>query len=200
MQLDGRTAGVAGQPDPELLLQPEQRAHGVDRRPARVRLAEDVVEDLERQGAPVARADDVLQEAGQVEAALAREAPVVAAPLQDVHRQLGGVGELQEEDLVARDLRDACRVVAAGQDVEAVEADADVGRVDQADPRVQPGDDVLDRVQDAARLGLDRQADRVPGRAPQLAQLVDQPRELPDGRRVAIASNVASLSAAERVS
>ena len=68
------------------------------------------------------------QEPGQVEAALAGEQPVVAAPRQQVHRERGGVGELQEEHLVAGDLLDRRRVVPAGEDVEAVEAGAD-GRV-----------------------------------------------------------------------
>ncbi len=60
------------------------------------------------------------------------------APLQDVQSHLRGVGELQEEDLVARDVADGRGVVAAGQDVEAVEAHPESGVVGGGDdaPRV----------------------------------------------------------------
>ena len=76
---------------------------------SRVGLAEDVVEDLERQRAVVAGGEHVLDEAGEVEAALAGEAAVVAAPLQDVHRQARRVGELEEEDPLAGDVADRRR-------------------------------------------------------------------------------------------
>ena len=49
----------------------------------------------------------------------------MARPRQHVHAQGRRVRELQEEHLVARDLLDRRGVVPAGQDVEAVEADAD---------------------------------------------------------------------------
>ena len=50
------------------------------------------------------------------------------APLQDVHVHVRRVGELQEEQLVAGDVPDSGRVRAAGQDVEAVQTQAE-GRV-----------------------------------------------------------------------
>lgn len=59
----------------------------------------------------------------------------MAAPLQDVHREQRGVGELEEEDLLAGDVLDALGVGAPGQDVEAVQAGAEcrvVGRLDDA--------------------------------------------------------------------
>ena len=110
----------------ELVLEQQQRAHGVDRHPARVGLAEDVVEHLERERALIARRQHVAEEPREVEAALAREAAVVAAPLEHVHDQLGRVGELEEEDLRGRDVADPARVGAAREDVEGVEAGAEV--------------------------------------------------------------------------
>ncbi len=71
----------------------------------------------------------------------------MAAPLQDVHREQRGVGQLEEEDLLAGDVRDAFDVLgtgAAGEDVEAVQAGAErrmAGRVDDA-PGVVVGADV----------------------------------------------------------
>ena len=109
---------------PDRFGQREQRPQGVDRGPARVGLAEHVVEHLERQRPAVARGQHVAEEGGQVEGALAREEAVVAAPLEHVHVHVRGVGQLQEEQLLPGDVADACRVAAAGQDVEAVDAQA----------------------------------------------------------------------------
>jgi hypothetical protein len=58
----------------------------------------------------------------------------MAGPAEDVHRQSRGVGELEEEDLLTRNLCDAGQIRAAGEDVEAVEASADarmIGSLDQ---------------------------------------------------------------------
>ena len=63
-------------------------------------------------------------EAGEIEAALPGETPVVTAPRQRVHAQQRGIGELHEEDLFSRDVADRTGVMAQGQDVEAVQADA----------------------------------------------------------------------------
>ena len=104
--------------------QDQQRAHRVDRRPVRVGLAEDVVEDLERQRPGVAGVEHAADEAGEVEAALAGEAAVVPAPLQDVHDEVRRVGELEEEELLGRDRGDRVEARAARQDVEAVQARA----------------------------------------------------------------------------
>ncbi len=56
----------------------------------------------------------------------------------------GGVGQLEEEDLLPVDVLDPRRVVPAGQDVEAVEAGADVRVVGFTDelPGVLVGVDV----------------------------------------------------------
>ena len=93
--------GRAGRRSPR---QRQQRAQGVDRGAAGVGLAEDVVEHLERQRPGVARGQHVAEEGGQVEGALAGEEPVVAAPLQHVHVHVRGVGQLQEEQLLAGDV------------------------------------------------------------------------------------------------
>ena len=111
--------------EPELGLEHEQRPHRVDRGALGVGAAEDVVEDLERQRSLVAGRQHVTAEAREREGALAREAAVVPAPLEDVHAQAGGVGELQVEDLVPGDLPDRRRVAAPRQDVKGVEADAE---------------------------------------------------------------------------
>ena len=109
------------------LLEQEQGAHRVDRHAIGIRLTEDVVEDLQRERPAVARVQHPGQEVREVEAALAGEAAVVPAPLQDVHPQPRGVGQLQEEDLLARDLGDRREVGRAREDVEAVQADAQGG-------------------------------------------------------------------------
>ena len=106
------------------LREREQRAVPVHGGAHGVGLAEDVVEDLERERPGVAGVQDRGEEARQVEAALAGEEPVVAAPLQHVHREHRGVGELEEEDLLAGDLGDPVDLGRAGEDVEAVEAEA----------------------------------------------------------------------------
>jgi len=54
---------------------------------------------------------------------------VVTAPGQHVHRQGGRVRQLQEEDLLGRDVGDGGEVVATGQDVEAVQAHAHLGMI-----------------------------------------------------------------------
>ena len=113
----------------QLALEHDQRAHRVDRHPARVGGAEDVVEDLERQWPAITGGEHVAEKAVEVEGALAGKAPVVAAPLQHVHRHPRRVGELDEEELVAGDLLDSGRIRAAREDVEAVEADAERGMV-----------------------------------------------------------------------
>jgi hypothetical protein len=81
-------------------------------------LAVDVVEDLRRERAAVAGGEDVPGERRQVELTLAGKEPVVAAPLQDVHREPRRVGRL-EEDLLPQDRAERRRVVALGEDVEA---------------------------------------------------------------------------------
>lgn len=50
-------------------------------------------------------------------------------PLQYVHTHQRGVGELNEEDLLAGDRGEACRVRTTGQNMEAVETDSESGVV-----------------------------------------------------------------------
>ncbi len=104
------------------LVQRQQRSVRVHRRPGRVGLPEDVVEDLERQRPGVPGGQHVTEEGLQVEGALTREQSVVPAPLQQVHVHRRGIGELQEEQLLAGNVPDAGRIRPAGQDVEAVDA------------------------------------------------------------------------------
>src|SRR5687768_2810218 len=81
-------------------------------------------------------------------------------PLQDIHRQAWCVRELQEEDLLARDVADTRRVVAAREDVEAVETGSEGGmvRVRHYLPRMTIGVDVRSPSQ---RLIRDPQSTRV---------------------------------------
>ncbi len=127
-----------------VVLEEDQRAHRVDRGAARVGLAEDVVEDLQRQRAVVAGGQHAAQQTGHVQRALPGEAAVVAAPLQDVHRQVRRVRELEEEDLLARDAVDRVQRRAAAEDVERVQAGAQRGVVGGLDdpPRMVVGADV----------------------------------------------------------
>ena len=160
------------------LLEHEQRAHRVDRHARRVGLAEDVVEDLERERSLVAGGEDVAEEAGEVEAALPREAAVVPAPLQDVHDEMRRVRDLEEEDLLARDVADPGGVGAAREDVERVEAGAEVGMVAGLDD--PPGVVVVAHVA-PPRERLVRDPDAVRGGAlGELAQLRRRQRVVVD--------------------
>jgi len=117
------------QPLPHLALEIKQRAHRVDRSAAIWSLAKDVVEDLERQRAGIARTQHLLEKIRDVELALAGKVAVVPRPLQHVHRQQRRVGHLQEEDALARDRRDAGRIVPQRQGVKAVEDEAEMRMV-----------------------------------------------------------------------
>ena len=107
------------------VLHPGERAPCLARCPGDFGLPEDVVEHLERQRPVVPGAEDVRHEGSQVERTLAREQPVVARPGQHVHGQQRSVGELEEEDLGPGNLLDRAGIVAAGEDMEAVEAGSD---------------------------------------------------------------------------
>ncbi len=108
------------------LVEAQERPLGVDGGRSRVGLAEHVVEHFERQRPGVSGLQDGAQEPGEVEGALAGEEPVVAAPLEDVHVQVRGVGELEEEQLLGWDDADRGNVGPPREDVEAVQAQAEV--------------------------------------------------------------------------
>ena len=108
----------------------QQRAHRVDRGAPVRRLAEHVVEDLERQRAAVARAQHLLEEADDVELALAREVAVVARPLQ----RRPSPAAARRPSARRRSARPGSSAIAAGsspqrQRVEAVEDEAEVRMV-----------------------------------------------------------------------
>ena len=94
----------------------------VDRGALRVRLAEHVVEDLQRQRPAVPGGQHVARKAGRSNAPWPGKEPVVPAPLEHVHVHRRRIGELEEEQLVARNVGDPGRVRPTGQDVEAVDA------------------------------------------------------------------------------
>jgi hypothetical protein len=125
----GGTFRAACQPVGTLFLQPDERAHGIHGRALHIGLAEDVVEDFQGDRSGVAGADHVAHELGKLKLPLAGKHPVVAAPGQHIHGKLGGVRHLDEKDLFRVDLLDRSRVPVAGQDVEGVQAGAEVGVV-----------------------------------------------------------------------
>ena len=150
-----------------------QRAHRVDRRPLGVGGPEDVVEHLERERAGVAGREHVGDEGVEVEAALARKATVVAAPLQQAHVEPRRIGELDEEELV-----EPARPIAAREHVEGVDARADGGMARSLDDP----QGVLVRV-DVPAPGerLVRDPDAAAGRAlRQFAQLLGDERVVVD--------------------
>src|SRR6185437_853601 len=77
--------------------------------------------------------------------ALTREIAEMTAPGQHIHRQFRRIGDLQEEDLVSRDVTQAGQVVAEREGVEAVENETESGMgcgFDDA-PGMTPSIDVL---------------------------------------------------------
>ena len=129
MKLTPSALARGGRADPvlvaELVEHEAQRAMAVDRDAARRAGAELVVEDLERQGAVVAGRRQRLHEVEHRQLALAGEVAEVPAPREVVHLQQRRVGELHQEDAVARDRADGREIGAARQDVEAVEHQPD---------------------------------------------------------------------------
>ena len=125
-------AGARGQSPDASVGQLDQRATAIDRDDVRGGGAEQVVEDLQAQVAVVAGRPHGIREALDVEVALAGHVAVMAAPRQQIHLQPGRVGELDEEDAIARDRPDAVRVEAARKRVKAVEDQADAGVVGAA--------------------------------------------------------------------
>ncbi len=119
-------------PHPGLRFEEEQRLHRIDRGAPVGRFAEHVVEDLQRQRTAVTCEQHVLEEGRQVELALAGKASIVPAPLQNVHGEPGRIGELEEEDPLAGNIRDSRGIVAERENVEAVEDEPEVRVVDLA--------------------------------------------------------------------
>ena len=101
-----------------------------DRKPSRhlacLSAAELVVENLETDRPGVAGGHDPAHEAHHVEIAFARHVAEVARPVEQVHLDGGGIGELDEEDAVAGNAADGVGVDLAGKRVEAVEDQPDV--------------------------------------------------------------------------
>ena len=71
-------------------------------------------EHFQRQWSPVPRSKHGPEEPSHIQVALSGEVAEVAAPGQDVHRQARRISELHEEDPVARNVRQARRVVVQG--------------------------------------------------------------------------------------
>ena len=113
--------------------------------------------------------------------ALAREVAEVPRPLQQVHVHLRGVGELHEGDPVRRNPAHRVGRQATGQNVPAVENDADPGVVGAANdlPGVAVVEDVTAPGQ---RLEAHLDAEAV-GDAAQIAQVVRRPVDAAEAER-----------------
>src|SRR6185437_11070983 len=68
----------------------------------------------------LARRKTVLKISGDIPRTLTGPDPVMPAPLEDVHRHLGRVRELDKEDLLARDVTDAARIEPTRKHMEGV--------------------------------------------------------------------------------
>ena len=141
----------------------------VDGDAARRAGAELVVEDLQRQRAVVAGRRQRLHEVEDRQVALAREIAEMPAPREVVHLQQRRVGELHQEDAVARDGADGAEIGAARQDVEGVEHQPDRRMVGAAH-RLPGVAVVVDVAAPGQRLEGDAQA-ALGGALAQLAQV-----------------------------
>ena len=116
--------GVAG-----FAFHQPQGAQSVARHQSSRRGAEIVVEDFQRKWAAIAAGQHGLQERRDRQMPLAREVAKMPAPGQHIHRQLGRVGKLHEEQFVSGNGGDAGWVVAKRQSVEAVHDQAERGMI-----------------------------------------------------------------------
>ena len=144
-------------PRPQLVEQEQQRAVAVDGHAAGRARAELVVEDLERERAVEAGGLQRAHEVEQGEVALAREVAEVPAPRQRVHVEHRRVGDLHQEDAVARDRAHGLEIGLARQRVEAVQHQAD-GRMVGAAHRLPGVAIVVDVAAPGQRLEADAQA------------------------------------------
>ena len=98
-----------------------QRAITIRRGPFNRSGAKLIVEDLERQGPIVAGIGQVPHEGVERQFTLSREATVVPAPRQLVHGQSWCVGNLHQENAVARNGRQRAKIGLAGKNVKRIE-------------------------------------------------------------------------------
>jgi hypothetical protein len=111
---------------PDLLAQPQERAHAVDRDPAGRRGAEIVAEDLMADRSLVADRREPAQHRRHWQIPLTRQTAVMAAEMQEIHLDRRRIGDLDEDDPLGRDLGDVIDRQAFRQHVVAVENEADV--------------------------------------------------------------------------
>ncbi len=120
-RLRQRRAGRGTQALPGFLFQVLKRTQAVSGDASRRRSAEAIVENFQRQRAAVAGLQHRCEKARQVEFALTGKTTEMPTPLQHIHCQQRRIGELYEEDPLARDIDDAARVIAQRQRMETVE-------------------------------------------------------------------------------
>ncbi len=123
-----RDAGALAQ----LVEQEQERAPAVHRDAAGRAGAELVVEDFERKQTVEAGRLQHLHEVEQRQLPLAGEIAKVPAPRQRIHVEERRVGQLDQEDAVARDGGDRLEIGPAREDVEGVEHEPDRGMVGAA--------------------------------------------------------------------
>ena len=153
----------------------DERAQPVARRHPGRGGAEVVIENLQRQRPVVAGGEDRAHEAGHVQVALAGKVAEMAAPGQDIHVEPRRIGQLHEEDLVARHLGEAGRVVPKRQRVEAVHDQPERRMIDLAHdvPGLPPQRHVAakgERLVADAQAAPRRRARRLPQGPPRPAQ------------------------------
>ena len=134
-----------GNVDFQARSRPPHLIHQVDQRPVAVRRDRSgpaapklIVENLQRQRAVVSGRGDGAHEVDDRQIALAGHVPEMARPVKQVHLDGWRIGQLHEEDLVARDAPDRVRFDFPRQGVETVDDQADVRVVGAAHhlPRV----------------------------------------------------------------
>ena len=112
-----------------LLLEPQEGAHAVDRDLAGRCRAKVVAEDLVTDRSLVADLVELLHHRHDGQIALPRKAAVVPAQEEQIHVDRGRIGGLHEDDPIGRDLPDVIDRQPLGQDVEAVQDEADMRMV-----------------------------------------------------------------------
>ena len=163
---------------PDLLLEPQEGAHAVDRDPAGRCGAEVVAEDLVTDRSLVADLVELAHHRHDRQIALPRKAAIVPAQKEQIHLDRGRVGGLHEDDSIGRDAPDRVDRQPLGQDVEAVQDEADMLMVGARDGL--PG---LSIVVDVTAPGERLEADHHPEIAGELSQLVQvggDPRHVVD--------------------
>ncbi len=161
---------------PDLLVEPQERAHAVIGDPAGRRRAEVVAEDLVADRPLVADLLELADHRRHRQIALTGKAPVVAAEKEQVHGDARRIGGLHQDDPLRRDLRDVVDGKPPGQQVKAVEDHADMRMIGAAH-RFPPLPVVVDVTAPGQGLVADPDAECL-GQLTQVVQIGGDPRHV----------------------